>query len=324
MTAAPALSRRVPDATRTHVRVLVNPSASRLRERDVGAVIDALRARFTVTTARTEAAGHATALAREAADAGCGVVAVLGGDGTVSQAASGLVGSPTAMACLPAGVTNVFARSLGIPNDPVRAATHLVRLAEGGRLRARAVDVGTVNGRHFLYTSGVGFTATMAEAAERAPERKARLGQLHFALAGVSEIAGRYLRDPPRMRVQSGDLDEEGVTVIVQNCRALTYFGPSQIRLSAAAGLETGGLSLTMLQSARPLDVASVILQLLSGRATRLAEHRAVAARPMLREATVTPVDGGGPLPVDADGEYLGAFEQVAFGVQPGALRVVS
>ena len=128
-------------------------------------------------------AGHATELAREAAGDGYDVVAALGGDGTVSEAASGLVGSPTPLACVPAGVTNVFARAIGMPHDPLAAADRLVERERAGRLAVRAIDVGTVNGRHFLYTAGVGFTAAMAETAERAPDRKARLGQLHFRVS---------------------------------------------------------------------------------------------------------------------------------------------
>ena len=129
---------------------------------------------------------------------GCDVVAALGGDGTVSQAASGLVGPPTAMACLPAGVTNVFARAIGTPRDPLAAAAGCAERERAGPLVVRSVDVGTVNGHHFLYTAGVGFTAAMAETAERAPDRKASLGQLHFAAAGIAEIVRRYLRNPPR------------------------------------------------------------------------------------------------------------------------------
>ena len=132
-------------------------------------------------------------------------MAVLGGDGTVSQAASGLVGSPTPMTCLPAGVTNVFARSIGTPRDPLAAARRLAERERPGALAVRAVDVGTVNDRHFLYTAGVGFTAAMAETAERAPDRKARLGQLHFAAAGIAEIGAALPAPPARMRVEAGD-----------------------------------------------------------------------------------------------------------------------
>ena len=305
---------------RRHVRLLVNPTVSRLRDGDVEAVTRALEPVFFVTSVHTEAGGHATELAREAAEEGCDIVAVLGGDGTVSQAASGLVGTATAMACLPAGVTNVFARAIGTPRDPVVAAERLAATADP---LVRQVDVGTVNGRHFLYTAGVGFTAAMARSAEREPDRKASLGQLHFAITGLAEIAGRYLRNPPRMRVQAQGLDAEGVTVIVQNCHALTYFGPREIRLSEAAGLDTAVLSLTALQQARPGVVANIIARLVLGHAGALARHHRVDAAPKLREALVTPLDGE-PLPVDADGEYLGEFGRVVFGVEPGALRVVA
>ena len=310
-------------AARTHVCLLVNPHASRLREGQPEAVTRALRARFAVTAAVTEAAGHATELAREAAEAGYDLVAVLGGDGTVSQAAGGLVHAPAPMACLPAGVTNVFARSLGTPRDPVAAAARLTGLAAAASLSPRTVDVGTANGRHFLYTSGVGFTAAMAATADQVPERKARLGQLHFAGAAASEIAGRYLRNPPLMRVRGAGLDEEGMTLVVQNCHALTYFGPRQIRLSEAAGLNTGTLSLMLLRRARPLELASVVLRLLSGRDNAVARHPQVAAGPRLDGVRVTSVDGHA-LPLDADGEYLGAFARIDYGVLPGALTVIA
>ena len=324
--AAPAVTappNHVRGAQRTHVHLLVNPRASRFRERDVDSVKRTLGTRFAVTATVTEATGHATEIARSAAESGYDLVAVLGGDGTVSQAAGGLVGSPVPMTCLPNGVTNVFARSLGTPRDAVAAAAHLVHLAERGPLEPRTVDVGTANGRHFLYTSGVGFTAAMAATADRVPERKARLGQLHFAGAAASEILGRYLRDPPLMRVSGAGLDERGVSVVVQNCHALTYFGPRQIRLSEAAGLDTGGLSLMLLRRSRPLDLVGVVSRLLSGRPDAVARHPRVVARPKLRELSVTAVDGG-TLPLDADGEYLGAFERVEYGIEPAALRVIA
>jgi len=320
MTAEPLLLDPVLAPGRLHVRLIVNPTVSRLRDGQVEAVIRALEPAFHVSSAHTEAAGHATELAREAAEDGCAVVAVLGGDGTVSQAASGLVGSQTAMACLPAGVTDVFARAIGTPRDPVAAAE---RLAAMERPRIRIVDVGTVNGRHFLYTAGVGFTATMTRAAHRTPHRKATLGQLHFAAAGVSEIVGTYLRNPPRMRLQADGFYAEGVTAVVQNCRALTYFGPREIRLCGEAGLDTGMLSVTSLERGRPGVVANVVARLVLGGSESLPGKAGIDAASSVRELVVTPLDGG-VLPVDGDGEYLGESDRIVFGVEPAALRVVS
>jgi len=311
----------VPRAS-AHLHLLVNPLASGLRDGDFEAVTTLLREHFAITVSHTEAPGHATVLAKEAAEAGFELVAVLGGDGTVSQAAGGLVGTPAAMTCLPSGCTNVFARSIGTPRTPPAAARRLVAAAAAGPLAPRAVDVGTVNDRHFLYTSGVGFTASMAATAEDAPERKARLGQVHF-VGAAAEIAGRYLRRPPRMRVEADGRSLEALTVVVQNARALTYFGPREMRLCESAGLDTGSISLTLLRRTRPRDVAAVVLRLLSGRSGAVSAHRQVEALAHLREATVAPVDGR-PLPVDADGEYLGEHDRVVYGVKPAALNVVA
>jgi diacylglycerol kinase family enzyme len=304
----------------THLRLLVNPFVSRLDTATADEVARRLGGGFAVSVAYTEGPGHATELARDAAGAGYDLVAALGGDGTVSEAAGGLVGSPTPLACVPAGVTNVFARAVGMPRDPLAAADRLAEREQAGRLAVRAVDVGTVNGRHFLYTAGVGFTAAMAETAEQAPDRKARLGQLHFAASGMAEIARRYFRDPPGMEVEAGTLRDRAVTVVVQNCEALTYFGPRQIRVCERAGLGTGALSLSLLRRTRPGDVASVIARLVAGRAGAVERHPQVRSAAGLAGATVR----GSRLPVDADGEFLGTFSEVVFGVQPGALRVVS
>ena len=319
-----ALRRRVPASRASaNLHLLVNPRASGHREEECDMVMTLLRERFAVTTSITEAPGHATELAREAAGAGSDLVAVLGGDGTVSQAAGGLVGSPTPMTCLPSGCTNVFARSIGTPRTPVAAARRLVAAAAARAPAVRTVDVGTVNRRHFLYTSGVGFTASMAATADHAPDRKARLGQVHFVGAATSEIAGRYLRNPPLMRVQANGHCAEALTVVVQNARALTYFGSREMRLCTSAALDSGAISLTLLRRARPHDLAEIILRLLSGRPGAVTAHRQVQGLAGLREATVTPVDGH-PLPVDADGEYLGEHHRVVYGVKPAALRVVA
>ena len=318
MTAAPAIALPHRPAARTHLQLIVNPRASGLHGGEHAAVTALLRSAFSVTVSRTEGGGHATELARDAAAAGVAVVGVLGGDGTVNEAAGGLAGSPAALACLPAGCTNVFARAIGTPRTPLAAAQRLVDSAE--RLPTRSVDVGTVNGRHFLCTSGVGFTASMCATADHAPDRKARLGQLHFLAAAAAEIAQRYLRDPPRMRVQAGGRVLEARTIVVQNARALTYFGAHEMRLCERAGLYTGTLSLTALRRTRPRDVASVIARLLS---RRLAAHPQVEALAHLRGATVTAA-GDRPLPFDADGEYLGEAHRIVYGVEPAALRVIA
>src|SRR5687768_16640898 len=81
----------------------------------------ALSAEFDVQVVDTKAPSHATELARGAALDGLDLVVAMGGDGTVNEVANGLAGSRTPMAVLPAGGVNVFARSLGLPEDTVEA-----------------------------------------------------------------------------------------------------------------------------------------------------------------------------------------------------------
>lgn len=311
---------RVAAPARTELLLLVNPRASRADVDELAATVRTLRDAFAVTTAYTEGRGHATALARRAAEDGVAVVAAAGGDGTFSEVAQGLAGSETALACVPTGCTNVFARSLGGARRPLPAAQRLAALECDGAMTARAVDLGVANGRHFLSMAGVGFSASMTAAADAVPEKKARFGQLHFAAAAATELAGRYLKDPPRMHVQAGGRSGTGVTAIVQNSRTLTYFGPREIRACDAAGLDSGAISLTLLRRARPRDVPPVVMRLL---ARRVAEHRHVDSFAAVRTALIVSADER-PLPLEADGEYLGEHHRIEFGVAPGALRVVA
>src|ERR1700684_2592945 len=108
--------------------VIVNPYATTVSDRLKNLVVYALRGSYHVDAIDTEARDHATELCREAADAGYDVVVAFGGDGTVNEAANGLIGSSTALTCLPGGRANVYCRMLGIPVDVVDATEHLLRL----------------------------------------------------------------------------------------------------------------------------------------------------------------------------------------------------
>ena len=117
-------------------------------------VVYALGSRYAVEAIDTQEQGHATQICREAASEGYDVVVAFGGDGTVNEAANGLAGSATPLTALPGGSTNVWARTLGIPNDVVDATEHLLRMAD--EWEPRRVDLGRVNDRHFVFASGVG------------------------------------------------------------------------------------------------------------------------------------------------------------------------
>ena len=140
---APADFEPESQATKRRMLIIVNPYASTVSDQAAPPRLYALQGRFEVDAVDTEARGHATVLCREAAHEGYDVVVAFGGDGTVNEAANGLLGSPTPLTCLPGGSANVFGKMLGIPGELVDATEHLLALADDWR--PRRVDLGIVS-----------------------------------------------------------------------------------------------------------------------------------------------------------------------------------
>ena len=216
--------------------IIVNPYATTVSDRLRHLVVYALQGRFEVDAVDTEARGHATELCREAAHEGYDVVVAFGGDGTVNEAANGLLGSTTPLTCLPGGSANVFGKMLGIPGELVDATEHLLAMADDWR--PRKVDLGVVNGRCFTFASGLGVDASVVERVDSNPHLKARLGAYYFTWAAISTFARRYLIRPPRMVARAGEQTFDGVTTIVQNGSPFTYFQTGRSR-SPRARLST-------------------------------------------------------------------------------------
>jgi diacylglycerol kinase (ATP) len=99
----------------SRIALIYNPNAGKLQSRAVAADVAAFwrKSGWEVSLQPTAHAGHAVGLARAAADDGYGLVLVMGGDGTISDVANGLVHSETALAMLPTGTANSFAKELG-------------------------------------------------------------------------------------------------------------------------------------------------------------------------------------------------------------------
>jgi diacylglycerol kinase family enzyme len=279
-----------------------------------------LQAHYDVHAVDTERQGHAIELCREAAVEGYDAVVAFGGDGTVNEAANGLVGSPTPLAVLPGGATNVFCRMLGLPNDVVGATERLLALADAWA--PRRVDLPDLNGRAFTFAGGVGLDASVVERVDRHPERKARLGAWYYAECAIRTFLARYVVNPPRLDVEVGGRTERGVSVFVQNGRPYTYFRDRPVRVVEGAELDSGALAGAVLTRASAVDVPTVAWRALSRRA-RVDGHRRVHAFAGVASLRVRSADGRG-VPVQVDGDYLGEETDIRFGVTPGGLGVVA
>jgi diacylglycerol kinase family enzyme len=307
-------------ATKRRMLIIVNPYAATVSDRLRHLVVYALQGRFEVDAVDTEARGHATELCREAGHEGYDVVVAFGGDGTVNEAANGLLGSPTPLCCLPGGSANVFGKMLGIPGELVNATEHLLAMADDWR--PRKVDVGVVNGRCFAFSSGVGLDASVVERVDAKPHLKARFGPYYFTWIALSTFARRYLARPPRMEVRVGEKTLTGVTTIVQNGSPFTYFQNRPIEIAEGASLESGALAAAVLRRATPIDISSIGWRALS-RHARVVGHRQVTPLTELTELTVSTADGR-PLPLQVDGDYLGEVSEARYSILPRALNVVA
>jgi diacylglycerol kinase family enzyme len=249
------------------------------------------------------------------------VVVAFGGDGTVNEAANGLVGSQTPLTALPGGSTNVWARTLGIPNDVVDATEHLLKMAD--EFEPFRVDLGRVDDRHFVFAAGAGLDASVVRRVDQHPYRKAKFGAWYYTSSAVGIFTRRYLVNPPRVRVIAGDRVQDGVTAVVQNSDPFTYFRNRPIRVVEPAGLNMGSLSIAVLKKATALELPTLIPRLLSGRARTVMRHRQVEPMPELAGARVEAIDDR-PFPVQVDGDFIGEFTEVEFGVKPRGLLAVS
>jgi diacylglycerol kinase family enzyme len=306
-------------AAKRRMLIIVNPYASTVSDRLRHLVVYALKGRFEVDAVDTEARGHATELCREAAHEGYDVVVAFGGDGTVNEAANGLLGSDTPLCALPGGSANVFAKILGIPGELVDATEHLLAMADDWRVRK--VDLGVVNDHYFTFNSGVGLDASVVRRVDAKPKLKARFGPYFFTWKALG-VAQRYLVRPTRLEVETDQGTLPGVTAIVQNGAPFTYFHDKPIDIAEGAALESGELVLAALRRATPLAFTSIGIRALSARAS-VAHNRQITNLEGLRELTVRSADGR-PLPLQVDGDFLGEVEEARYSIKPRALAVVA
>ena len=305
---------------RKRMLVIANPYATTVSERLKSLVVYALQGRYDVHAVDTEGRDHATLLCRDAAADGYDVVVAFGGDGTVNEAANGLSGSATALTALPGGATNVYCRMLGIPNDVVDATEHLLRAAD--EWRPRRLDLGSVNGRHFLFASGFGLDAAVVRRVDAHPEAKARLRHWYYAAAGLHTFAREYVVHPPHIDLDVGGRTVRGVTALVQTGDPYTYFSGHPLHVADDIALDDGTIAGALLRRSRPYDVPTVLARLFSERRP-VSKHRRVFEWHGAQHARCVSADGR-PVPLQVDGDYIGDTVEARYEVLPGALTVLA
>jgi diacylglycerol kinase family enzyme len=313
-------------AAKKRMLLIVNPYATTVSDRLKNLVVYALQGRYEVESVATEAQNHAIEIGREVRDRGYDVVVAFGGDGTLNEVANGLAGTDVPVSVLPGGSTNVVCRTLGIPNDVVDATEHLLTLVDDWA--PRRIDLGRVDDRRFVFSSGVGIDATVVKRVDAHPRLKSRAGPYYYTWAAISAFYRKYMVNPVRLRVEVDGKSTEGITALAQNSDPFTYFANSPIRVCEGIAIDDGTLSLAVLKRAAQRDMPTLISRLFSERRPA-ARHRQVDHFDDIAAASVASIsetkDGiARPFPVQVDGEYIGERTAIDLSIEPGALTVVS
>lgn len=295
---------RKPGEKRRRIQIIINPASGKKQP-----VLKTLNEAFQASDVEwdisiTKESSDAYRFAREAVWEGYDAVAVYGGDGTVSEAAGGLVGSLTPLAILPGGTANVIAKEFRIPLDLEQACA----LAINPPVTIRSIDIGKIGDRYFLTKAGIGPPAFAIEDADR--EKKNRLGVLAYIFAGFQMISNPSVA---RYFLKLDDIEEEieGVACLVANSGSTWLPG---ISLIPSINVSDGLLDVLLVRKVDLPALISITADMLSGN----------EKSPDLLHWQVSKVgiQSDPPLPVQADGEMIGNTPFTAE-IVPQAVRIV-
>lgn len=290
----------------------------------VHALSDEIDLDVTVTTHK----GHGIVLGESALEQHLDVVITLGGDGVVNEVVNGMLRDGPSdevplLGTVPGGSANVFARTLGLPTDPIEATGLLLDSLRTGS--QQVLGIGRAGERWFVANAGLGIDAEIIAAMER----QRRAGKAATPTRYLTTTLNQFFRGtdrrepaltlsrPPDADHPAGERVEGLFLAIIQNTSPWTYFGTWPISPCPEASFDTG------------LDVFGV-------RRMRV-PTALVAAQRMLRSSSGGTARGGlvtwhdeveftltanRPVELQIDGEGMGPTTETVFTAHPRALRV--
>jgi YegS/Rv2252/BmrU family lipid kinase len=291
------------------VVVLANPAAGSGRGRRLGGRVLALLESqgLRIESVVSHGPGHLAERAAAEARRGRARLIAIGGDGTLSEVARGLLtvpGAPTVLGVVPLGTGNDFVKSAGLSRNWRLACRQLA----AGCL-PRTIDAGRVNGRWFINGVGFGFDAAIARATRR---YKWLPGPLGYGAGLFDALRAGVGRPVCTLRWDGGE-DRRAVTLVAV-CNG--QFAGGLFRLAPAALLDDGRLDIVWADALSRLQVLRHAPRVIRGTHESLPiAHRALA--------TLLEIESDTPLPAQADGELLGeALQHLSIEMVPGALRL--
>ncbi len=320
----------------TKAEIIYNPHGGQVVVRhELEAVVAFLEHNeWEVTMQETTKPKEATEIAHLAVERGAEVVIAAGGDGTVSEVASGLVGTPGILGVLPLGTTNSWAIQMGIPAlSPLLPSTNLAKLVADIEERMEvpvpvnyyrkvlldaakvltdrnlvSVDIGEVSGRYFLMWAGIGLDAAILESVP--PKEKAALGSWAYWITALGAI-GKRCATGVRFRMDGTSTTIDTPLIVVSNIQL--YGGVMPI--GAKARVNDGKMDVCIFKGDGFFTFVQHALNIFSRQHLKDPMTEYYQCRDIIIESDC-------PLPVQIDGE---PFTQtpVTIHVLPSALKTI-
>jgi YegS/Rv2252/BmrU family lipid kinase len=269
-------------------------------------------------SAFTTAPRDATDIARREATAGRRLILALGGDGTISEVADGVLaagtGSTTEIGLIPRGTGGDFRRTLEVPKEITAAAEHIksaaARVVDAGRVRYRAADGGE-GVRHFVNVASFGFSSAVARRANASSKRFG--GRIAFMAATVREL---FAHDNTDVWLTVDGQERKRRRVMLAAVGNGRFFGGG-MKICPHAALDDGALDLVAVGDMTRGQVVANLGRLFAG--THLELEWVTHAR--VTRLHAAPVEADANIPIELDGETPG-YLPATFEVLPSALRI--
>ena len=282
---------------------IMNPISGTVSKAGIPAIIDSTldKEKFDYVIKHTEYAGHASDLAREAANAGTDIVVAVGGDGTVNEVARAIVHTHTALGIIPCGSGNGLARHLSIPLD-FRKAIEIINACE-----IHDLDYGIINEMPFFCTCGLGFDAFIS---------------LKFAMSGkrgpisyAENVLKEGLKYKPETYIIENENGKQQYEAFLISCANASQYG-NNAYIAPQASMSDGLLDVIIMEPFDIIEAAQVSIDMFNKtldknskiktfKASRLHIHRA------------------GPGVIHYDGDPIMTGSDVDISIEKKGIRIV-
>lgn len=278
------------------VLFIINPIAGINRRRNFRNIISKCTHDWSIV--ETQYAGHARKLAEEA---DCDIVVAVGGDGTVNEVASGLVGTKKALGIIPCGSGNGLARHIKISMNPSEALETI------NRAHIEKIDTGVVNELPFFCTCGVGLDATVSERFAQAGKRG-----VQTYITEAFKVWNDYHPASYEVSIDGHLISQKAVLVTVANANQWGNNG----FIAPHARLQDGLLNVTIVAPFNSFQIPGLVVSLLAGQINKMHGVYSYAGT----DIRIIPEHSG---LAHRDGEAMEGVDQLHATIRPASLRVV-